>query len=219
MFNGKMKAVTFSYDDAPFQDRRLVEIFNKYGLKCTFNVNTGLFGQGHRTIMPEEMPSLYKGHEIAVHTVTHPHLEKMENDDEIVCEIENDRRRLEEIMGYKVVGMAYPFGTYNDKVVDLIANKTEIKYSRTVKATMNFEPQTDLIRFNPTCHHKVDNLFELAQKFIDMKPESPQIFYIWGHSYEFDREDGQWERMEEFCRLISGHDDIFYGTNAEILLK
>ena len=214
-----MKAVTFSYDDAPFQDRRLVEIFNKYGLKCTFNVNTGLFGQGHRTIMPEEMPSLYKGHEIAVHTVTHPHLEKMENDDEIVCEIENDRRRLEEIMGYKVVGMAYPFGTYNDKVVDLIANKTEIKYSRTVKATMNFEVQTDLIRFNPTCHHKVDNLFELAQKFIDMKPESPQIFYIWGHSYEFDREDGQWERMEEFCRLISGHDDIFYGTNAEILLK
>lgn len=219
MFNGKMKAVTFSYDDAPFQDRRLVEIFNKYGLKCTFNVNTGLFGQGHRTIMPEEMPSLYKGHEIAVHTVTHPHLEKMENDDEIVCEIENDRLRLEEIMGYKVVGMAYPFGTYNDKVVDLIANKTEIKYSRTVKATMNFEVQTDLIRLNPTCHHKVDNLFELAQKFIEMKPEHPQIFYIWGHSYEFDREDGQWERMEEFCRLISGHDDIFYGTNAEILLK
>lgn len=214
-----MKAVTFSYDDAPFQDRRLVEIFNKYSLKCTFNVNSGLFGQGHRTIMPEEMPSLYKGHEIAVHTITHPHLELMENEDDIVREIEDDRLRLSEIMGYDIVGMAYPFGTYNDKVVELMATKTGVKYSRTVKATLNFEPQTDLLRFHPTCHHKSDRLFELAKEFIEMKPDKPQIFYIWGHSYEFDREDGQWERMEEFCKLISGHDDIFYGNNTEILLS
>ena len=36
------KAVTFSYDDGIEQDRRLVEIFNRYGMKCTFNLNTGI---------------------------------------------------------------------------------------------------------------------------------------------------------------------------------
>ncbi len=35
MFNRKMKAVTFSYDDGVTQDIRLIDMFNKYGLKAT----------------------------------------------------------------------------------------------------------------------------------------------------------------------------------------
>ncbi len=42
MWDGKKKAVTFSYDDGVVYDRRLVGIFNKYGLKCTFNLNSGI---------------------------------------------------------------------------------------------------------------------------------------------------------------------------------
>ena len=45
MFHGKMKAVTFSYDDGVTQDQRLIEIFNRCNLKCTFNLNSGLLGQ------------------------------------------------------------------------------------------------------------------------------------------------------------------------------
>ena len=41
----KMKAVTFSYDDAVTQDQRLIELFDRYGLKCTFNLNSGLLGK------------------------------------------------------------------------------------------------------------------------------------------------------------------------------
>ena len=44
MFNGKNKALTFSYDDGVTQDKRLIEIFNKYGLKATFNLNSELLG-------------------------------------------------------------------------------------------------------------------------------------------------------------------------------
>ena len=51
-----------------------------------------------------------------------------------------------------------------------------------------------------------------------MKPEKPQIFYIWGHSYEQDFRSDYWVKLEEFFQLISGHDDIFYGTNREVLL-
>ncbi len=120
--------------------------------------------------MPEEIPSLYAGHEVAVHTVTHSHLEQIEDDEKIVSKIEDDRKRLEEIMGYPIVGMAYPFGRYTDKIVDLMATRTGVKYSRTTKATFSFDTQTDPLRFHPTCHHKTDRLFDLARKFIEMKP-------------------------------------------------
>ena len=91
MFDGKMKAVTFSYDDNTKQDFRLVEIFNKYGLKCTFNVDSGLLGhEGHliregvnvdwSKINAEDVKPLYDGHEIAVHTLHHPNLRECDDD-------------------------------------------------------------------------------------------------------------------------------------------
>ena len=44
MWNGKLKAVTFSFDDGITQDIRLIELFNKYGLKGTFNLNSERLG-------------------------------------------------------------------------------------------------------------------------------------------------------------------------------
>mgnify|MGYP000538080289 CR=1 FL=1 len=58
---------------------------------------------------------------------------------------------------------------------------------------------------------------KLVDEFIALKPDSPKIMYIWGHAYEFDiRND--WDRFEEVLKRLSGHDDIFYGTNKEVLL-
>ncbi|MBQ3150301.1 MAG: polysaccharide deacetylase family protein [Clostridia bacterium] len=231
MFNGKMKAVTFSYDDCVTQDRRLVKLLNKYGLKCTFNVNSGLFRSAspivvngvtvpHVRFAKEEIKPLYEGHEVAVHTLTHPSLKNL-SDEDIIREVEEDRIALSEIVGYDVVGMAYPGGTgnMNDHVAELIAKNTGVKYARTTTSTHNFEPQTELFRFDPTIHQhaEMDKMFELAKEFIEMKPDSPKLFYIWGHSYEIDALD-DWDRLEEFFALISGHDDIFYGTNREVLL-
>ena len=51
-----------------------------------------------------------------------------------------------------------------------------------------------------------------------METDKPQIFYMWGHSYELDYELDYWSRLEEFLALISNKDDIFYGTNSEVLL-
>jgi len=224
VFNGKMKAVTFSYDDNVKQDKRFIELLNKYGLKGTFNLNSQRFGdvteiESLKTnIKSSEARSVYNGHEIAVHSLTHPDLVKL-SDQDIIKEVEEDRLRLSEIAGYEVIGMAYPYGTYDDRVVDLLKTKTGVKYSRTVKSTFDFEPQTELFTFNPTLHHNDSKLFEIAENFINLKTDKPQIFYIWGHTYEFDFEDGMWERIEEFMKLISGKKDIFYGTNKEILLK
>jgi len=57
---------------------------------------------------------------------------------------------------------------------------------------------------------------KLAEEFVNMKPTKPTIFYIWGHSYEFDV-DNNWDMMERFCAFVSNRDDIYYGTNYQVL--
>ncbi|MFA7636794.1 MAG: polysaccharide deacetylase family protein [Monoglobales bacterium] len=232
MFNGKMKAVTFSYDDGVTQDVRLIELLNKYNLKCTFNINSALLGRegflireaqtvNHTRINAADVKHIYAGHEVAAHTLTHPALIDCSRE-RAISEVENDRIALSELVEYEVVGMAYPGGTgcFNDETVDVIRNHTGIKYARTTTSTYSFDLRDDLITFNPTVYHhrEWDAMFSLGEKFIELKTDRPQIFYIWGHAYEFDIHN-TWDRFEEFCKLISGKDDIFYGTNKEILLK
>ncbi len=230
MFEGKMKAITFSYDDCTTQDIRLVELFNKYKVKATFNVNSELLGlenellrKGvkvrHDKLAATDIKRIYEGHEVAVHTLTHPYLQKIADDDEIVRQIEEDRKNLENIMGYEICGMAYPGdGNNADRVASIIKNRTKIKYARTTIPTHNFELQNNLYQFNPTVHHDdYDNLFKLGEEFLKLKTDTPKLFYIWGHSFEFDIYN-DWDKFEDFLKMISGKDDIFYGTNKEVLL-
>ena len=226
--DGRAKAVTFSYDDAVTQDQRLIHLFNKYGLKCTFNINYDKLGVARALIregvtvahckpQPYEVPGIYEGHEVAGHTLTHAHLPRV-SDHEIIRQVEDDMQKLSELVGYEVVGTVFPCGDYDDRVINIMKNHTTAAYARTTKCTDSFEPQQDLLRFEANVHHcNWDKLFTMAKEFIEMKPDTPQIFYIWGHAYEFDI-DNSWDKMEEFCKLISGRDDIFYGTNKEVLL-
>ena len=228
---GKNKAITFSYDDGTVQDIRLIELLNKYSLKCTFNLNSELLSTprilirnnkriNHYKIHKNDVKCVYEGHEIAVHTLTHPDLTKCD-DKEIIRQVELDRQNLSDLAGYDVVGMAYPGGGINndDRVADVIKNHTGIKYSRTITSTGCFEPQTNLFRFNPTGWHlDFDKMMSLGKEFIEMKTDTPKIFYIWGHSFEMDYDSDCWVKLEEFFKLISNRNDIFYGTNKEVLL-
>lgn len=229
--NNKLKAVTFSYDDGVTQDIRLIELLNKYGLKCTFNLNSELLGGkgmliregqriSHYKLHPEDVKSVYEGHEVAVHTLTHPNLTNL-NDSEIIRQVEQDRLNLSELAGYEVVGMAYPCGGINndDRTAKVIKENTGVKYCRTITVNNSFAPQENLYRFNPGAYHlDFDNLMSLGQQFIDLDAKTPQIFYVWGHSYEMDYCPDYWIRLEEFFKLISNKKDIFYGTNKEVLL-
>lgn len=231
MNNKKLKSVTFSYDDGVTQDIRLIELLNKYNLKCTFNINSGFLGQkgmlirenqriAHYKVHPDDVRYVYDGHEIAVHTLTHPMLPTLE-EAEIITQVEQDRLRLSEFAGYEVVGMAYPGGGVNndDRVAEIIRNNTGVRYSRTITSTGNFDIQKNLYRFNPSVYHlDFDEMMKLGEEFISLKPTEQKIFYIWGHSYEMDYRSDYWCKLEAFFELISGRDDIFYGTNKEILL-
>ena len=233
MFNEKKKAITFSYDDGVTQDIRLIELFNKYNVKATFNLNSELLGKSGelirngRTIShiknrPEDVRHIYDGHEVAVHTLTHPRLPEIEDDGEVIRQVECDRLNLSALVGYEVVGMAYPCGGKNndDRCAKLIRENTGVKYARALETNGSFDIQKNLFRFQGTCYHhdEWEKMFELAENFLSLKTDEPKIFYIWGHAYEFDIFPERWELFEEFLKMISEKEDIFYGTNKQVLL-
>lgn len=233
MFNGKNKVLTFSYDDGVTQDIRLIEIFNKYNLKATFNLNSELLGQAkslvcegktinHVRNKPEDVKYIYEGQEVAVHTLTHPNLTMINEKKEVLRQVEQDQINLSELVGYEVQGMAYPCGgvNCNGRVADIIREETCIKYARTIDVTNSFEPYADVYQYKGTLylHEDWDSLFDMGRKFLELKTDTLKIFYIWGHAYEFDIIPERWEQFEEFCRMMSNQPDIFYGTNKEILV-
>lgn len=227
---GREKCLTLSYDDGVSQDRRLIKLFNQYNLKATFNLNSGCFGKccpangfskpvTHHKIEATEVRSLYQGHEVAVHTLTHPHLEFLSSET-IAYEILQDKENLEKLVGYPVTGMAYPFGTYNEMVLEEM-KKIGIRYSRTVQTTKTFGIPQNFLCWHPTCHFGEDCMVMLIQRFLNSSRENCEqsrlnIFYVWGHSYELDGND-TWELMEDFCRRLSGQPDVWYATNMEIV--
>ncbi len=226
MWNGKNKAVTFSYDDGVEQDIRLVEIFNYYGLKCTFNLNSGLMNESGSWVaqqgirinrMPsEKLPELYKGHEIAVHCVTHANLQEL-SDAAVRSEIIDDKAALEQLFGCNIRGMAYPYGAFDERIMH-IAVECGIEYARTTIDRHDLKLPENMLAFGATCHHSYEGLSKLLDDFLSYEGEQPVVFCLWGHSYEF-KLNNNWELIESFCRNIANRKDIFYGSNSEIYLK
>jgi peptidoglycan/xylan/chitin deacetylase (PgdA/CDA1 family) len=210
---GKAKVLTMSYDDGKLADRRLVSIFNKYGIKGTFHINGGKLGDEIH-IKPEEVTELYKGHEVSGHTYDHPTIARC-NDEQIVAQIIEDRKILEKLVGYPVRGLSYPNGSYNQKIVSMV-KYLGVEYSRVVEETQQFDLPQEFCAWKPTCHHN-HRLLELGKEFVEFsKSQYLKMLYVWGHSYEFDKDDN-WDVIEDFCKLVSGKDDIWYATNIEIV--
>jgi len=220
------KMFTLSFDDGTVQDRRLIALLGKYGLPCTFNLNSGLFGQKHTIvhegisvchdeIEADEVRALYRDHEVAVHTVHHPNLLKCSGE-QIVREVLDDHRALTELSGKEIIGMAYPGGPYyNDFVIETILANTPVRYARTTNAHRTFALPEDFMRWHPTCHQNDPALMELARAFLSAEPERDMLFYVWGHSFEFDKFQS-WESFEGFLSLIAGRPDIGYMTNGQV---
>lgn len=222
---GKAKVLTLSYDDGVEQDIRLIEILNQHGLKGTFNLNSGLYApegtvyperQIHRRMTEKQVIETYKnsGHEVAVHALTHPFLEQLP-DNMVVNEITKDRSNLEAQFDTIVRGMSYPYGKYSDRVVEVL-QKCGIAYSRTVVSTNDFRIPNDWLRLSATCHHNSPELQSLSQKFVEDHPTcDPYLFYLWGHSYEFEA-NNNWYVIEQFAEYTGRRNDVWYATNIEI---
>lgn len=218
----KSKALTLSYDDGAVFDKKLIEIMSRYGLKGTFNINSGLFAQqeGGRCLTQKEAIDLYieSKNEVAAHGVKHLLLTGLDSA-QVLGEILLDRQNLERIFHKFVRGMAYAYGGYNDAVVEIL-RLCGIHYARTVEANETFTIPTDWLRWSPTCHHRNPKLMDLAQAFLQEQEggywrKSPKLFYLWGHSYEFE-DRNEWHIIENFAKFMGNREDVWYATNGEI---
>ena len=216
----KAKAMTLSYDDGVIYDKTLIEIMQRYGLKGTFNVNSSLFGYDARHLTKEEAIELYtsSGMEVAVHGEKHLWLTRIPLSSAI-SEVLNDRVNLEKDFDVFARGMAYACGDYNDEVIDVL-KKIGIVYSRTVNSTFRFDLPTKWLKLDPTCHHDYPKLMELLENFLTVDPnkafrKDSLLFYLWGHSYEFN-DSNSWHIIENFAKRVSLSDDVYHATNIEI---
>ncbi len=220
---GKRIAVTTSFDDGVVQDRRVVKAFNEWGLKGTFNLNSGgllrtgkpATGSSGR-IDACEVADLYKGHEVAAHTVTHPSLTRLDPA-QIAMEVIEDRKALEDLVGYPVRGMAYPNGAYDEKVINVL-RQIGIVYSRTVENSTRCFPPAEPLAWASTAHMYSKNPCPVNENFENLYSIKSYsgVFYIWGHTYEFDHEGCDWADLERIFKPLSGKPDVWYCTNIEL---
>ena len=230
---GKPKAVTFSYDDGCRSDIRFVETIDKYGIKCTFNINSEMFGADENSsrLTADEVEKYLASshHEIAVHGAFH----KAEGSIRPIMGIRDVldcRRGLEKRFDRIITGMAYP-----DSGITVFRNGADyetikrylkdlgISYARTLGGdNASFELPADWYAWMPTAHHSNPNVMNYITKFCNIKYDNvyvanraPRLFYLWGHSYEF-KNNNNWELLDNICEALGGKDDTWYATNMEI---
>jgi peptidoglycan/xylan/chitin deacetylase (PgdA/CDA1 family) len=205
---GKFKALSLSYDDGRHADRRLVGILNQAGIKGTFHLNSGFLGNDGM-VTAEEAWSLYQGHEVASHSLTHPNLTRCSKE-QITHQILEDRKRLEDITGYAVRGFSYPYGAWTREIASLLP-PLGIEYARLVETTGAFWMSDDLLAWKTTCHHNQD-LLGHTRRFLELSGRHHLYWFsVWGHSYEFDTQ-GNWNIIEEFSGTIGSQKDIWHTT-------
>jgi len=225
---GKTKAFVFSSDDGPQQDRRLVALLNKYHLKGTFHLNSNKLNSPNY-LQKEELKNLFKGHEVSVHSMNHPGLSGLPQS-EIRSEIFGDKLALEKISGRSVRGMAYPFGNYNDEVVE-IAKASGMEYARVVDETRNFSLPNDFLRWKPSTHQFGKAYYEAKNPENDQKElasfnnltadflrsDTLALYTVWGHSWEMGDSDAKWNDLENCFKQIANSKAVCTLTMIEVV--
>ena len=223
---GKPKAMTFSYDDGVVEDIKLIELMKKYGIKATFNYNTSHFGEydpddtlvvpeGHLTAEQLEEIAKDPQFEIACHGHTHPYYARLPQAT-ATNDLLTNRKELEKITGKLVRGFAYPSVSEFNDVSESALKASGIVYARLAQNKIqNFEIPENWYRWTPSCHHK--DAIPLYKKFEEhyYPLSKPLVMYVWGHSFEFGREN-HWELIEELFKLCHRNPDIWFATNMEI---
>lgn len=222
---GRKKAFTISYDDNTTQDERLIELMKQYNIKGTFNIIPNWFaaedavfpeGETYINVTEKKALELYDNEliEVANHGFNHtkmtctPKIQQME--DLVKC-----RQKLEQMYQQIITGFAYPYGWYNEDLMQLL-KEAGITYARTVHSTYEFSLPDNWLELHPTCHQADERLPELTEHFLkDSVEEQPYMYYVWGHTFEFDQQNN-WHLIEDLFQSVSGRDEIWYATNGEL---
>ena len=216
-----MKYFVFSIDDGTVYDETTIEIFNRYGIKGTFNLNSGLqdfvwyLGDLPIRRLPlYEYRSLYDGHEVASHTLTHPYLDQCP-DDVVVREVSEDINNLEAIFEHEVKSFATPFETCGDREVWLISKYTKATNIRLSEIDESFKKPSDPYHIKVTALD-INRALELIQDFIN--DDNAELFVYAGHSYDFYVEN-TFNLLEELVKILVNNKDSIKVTTMQEMVK
>lgn len=218
-----MKYFILSIDDGTVYDEKVIPILNRHHIKGTFNLNSGLddfvwYNEGRpvrRLSLPRAVV-LYQNHEIASHSLTHPHLTQC-NDDHIGYEVGVDKENLERIFARPVTSFAFPFEDYDDRCINRIRAIDGFTAIRVSEIDPSFRFPSD------PCHIKITSLdvneaLTLFPRFLEDKDAELFVFVSHGYDFEFN---GTYDALERLCRLVeqSNVQSIFTNELPSLLPK
>ncbi len=223
---GVKKALCLSYDDGTSTDLPLLDVMRTYGIKGSFHLSAGYHPDNGLVSPPAGLKDIrlplaecVKNYdpalcEVAAHGFSHLDLSTLQAP-QIVQQLYTDRQILERAFGRRVDGFSYPMGGVNERVVN-VAQSCGMAYARTTKSTGAFTLPENWLLWHPTTKHTDPNLPRLTENFLQTNNRHwPMLFMLWGHSAEFNR-DKNWHVIEEFCKTVSGQENIWYATCGEI---
>ena len=221
--NGKSKAFNITYDDGVVQDIRFVELLNRYNIKGTFNLNSQLMaeqfcwthpcGMDVRRLPAETVVDLYKGHEVACHTLTHPYMHDMD-EGAVMYQLGQDKYNLELLFGREICGFAVPFDYYSPLIADC-AKRCGFEYARMSERSFSYIPSAEYWWWQCGVFHLDEDFNVYIENFFKTDTELA-LCQIVGHSYDLDAEN-MWEDMENILGRIAADNSVASMTNLEIV--
>lgn len=212
-----MKIFIFAIDDGTVFDKKVIEIFNRYGIKATFNLNSGLqdfVWYQHwlevRRLNLWENRDIYKNHEVASHSLTHPYLTSMD-DDAVRNEVRKDIENLTEIFHEKIESFSFPFDGYDERTINIIKNEG-ITHIILPEVDPSFKLPEDTFHIKPTAW-QIDDALIKVKKFISK--ENAEFFLYLSHSYDYEYDD-TYEKLEKLCKIVTSEKDIKIITLKEL---
>lgn len=201
------KYFLLSFDDGAIYDRRFVELLNKYNIKGTFNLNTGLedFVWYYEDRFPirrqilAETVDLYRGHEIASHSLHHPWLNTL-TPPQLTREIGEDCAALKKLFDLEEIGFGVPFTACAEREIKII--RKFVRYIRLSEFADNFDLPKDPYHIPIHGLYNDADIREKITRFAECDQEDA-LFVMAGHSYELEVLQ-HWEYMESLLQFISG---------------
>ena len=199
------KIFLISFDDGTVWDRRFVALLNKYGIKATFNLNSGLedFVWQYEDRFPvrrqilADTVELYRGHEIASHSLHHHWLNTL-TPPQLSREVGDDCAALKQLFGLQEIGFGVPFTACNEREVNII--RKYVRYIRLSEFSDSFAPPADPYHI-PI--HALYNQPDIRERIAAFARSSlpAALFVMAGHSYELEHLE-HWGYMEELLKYI-----------------
>ena len=212
-----MKYFIFAIDDGTIYDKKVIAIFNKYNIRATFNLNSGLEDfvwykdwLEVRRLKLNDNKNIYDGHEVASHSLTHPFLTSL-SDEDVYREVKEDIDNLRNIFNRDIKTFSFPFDGYDERTINIIKS-LGITHIILPAIDDSFLYPVDTYHIKVTSWNVDDALYKVKRFIEDTQAE---VFIYLSHSYDYEY-DNSYDKLEELCKIVTTQKDIKIITMSEL---